>query len=410
MQNEPREGAMDLALWRYGIISALLHRNANDIGLYPLLDQLAQQHYVRPDGQVVQLSCETLRKWLYRFQCGGLPALANQQRSDRGKHHLDKALIDALFDLRKRHPRWTLALIIKQLAEDGLWNGRKPSRATIYRFAGNHNLMRDPQTVAVFRPFAFDHFGQLWMADFLHGPRLWINKRKRKTYLHVIIDDATRYVVAGGFYPAETVQYMLCDLMTAVRKFGLCLRFYTDNGACYAGRHLKIVCARMKIQLVHTPPYRPQGRAKIERFFRSVRERFLAADSSKTLEQINTALQKYLARYNESWHSSLKCSPLEKRLKGQNCCRPLPVVADLEALFRMQRRCRVYKDGTVRLFKNVFEVPEALPGTRATVYFVPWDLSRIYYGDDMIPATPLRLSKNARRFEHPIRKDQPHER
>ena len=175
----------------------------------------------------------------------------------------------------------------------------------------------------------------------------------RKNSLHVIIDEATRCVVAGGFYPAETVQYMLCDLMTAVRKFGLCLRFYTDNGACYAGRHLKIVCARMKIQLVHTPPYRSQGRAKIERFFRSVREQFLAADSSITLEQINTALQKYLDSYNESWHSGLKCSPLEKRLKGDNNCRPLPVVADLEALFKMQRRCRVYKDGTVHLFKNV---------------------------------------------------------
>lgn len=55
MNNEPKEGALDLALWRYGIISALLHRDANDIGLYPLLDQLAQQHYVRPDGKVVQL-------------------------------------------------------------------------------------------------------------------------------------------------------------------------------------------------------------------------------------------------------------------------------------------------------------------------------------------------------------------
>jgi len=161
--------------------------------------------------------------------------------------------------------------------------------------------------------------------------------------------------------------------------------------------------------VVHTPPYRPQGRAKIERFFRSVREQFLAADSSKTLEQINTAFIKYLARYNESWHSGLQCSPLEKRLKGENHCRSLPVVADLEALFRMQRRCRVYKDGTVHLFNNIFEVPEALPGTRVTVYFVPWDLSRIYYGDDMIPATPLHLSKNARRFEHPLRKDQPHE-
>jgi transposase InsO family protein len=410
MQTEPTGDAMDLALWRYGIISALLHRDANDIGLYHLLEQLAARQYLRPDGSIVQLSAETLRKWLYRYQSGGLAALATKQRSDKGRHQLSPALADALFDQRKRHPRWSLALILKQLAQAGLWNGRRPARSTIYRFAKKHNLMRDPHLQpATYRPFAFEHFGQLWMADFLHGPRLWINRRKTKTYLHAIIDDATRYVVAGAFYTAESAQNMLTDLMCAVRRFGLCLRFYTDNGACYASRHLKIVCARMKVQLVHSPPYRPQGRAKIERFFGTLRQQFLAADSSKTLEQINTALSEYLARYNESWHTSLKCSPLEKRLKVKNRCRALPVVADLEALFRMQRRCRVYKDGTVRLLRRHFEVPKALPGSRVTVYYTPWDLTRLYYGDDMIPARPVELAANARRFEHPIVREMPHE-
>jgi transposase InsO family protein len=406
MQDHHKDDTMDMALWRYGIISPLLHRNANETGLYEMLAALAGQMYVRPDGRFVNLSPETLRKWLYRYQHGGLPALTDQDRSDKGTHNIPDAVGQAMFDLRKDHPRWTLAHLFENLVISGVWNGRKPSRSTLYRFAQTHNLARDPHLAAAAgcRPFAFDAFGQLWMADFLHGPKLWIGKRKRKTYLHAIMDDCTRYVVAAGFYPAETVEHMITSMMSAVRKFGIPQRFYTDNGACYASRHLKIVCARMKMQLVHTPPYRPQGRAKIERFFRTIRDRFLCSDHSKTLAQINLALQKWLAGYHESRHSTLKCSPVEKRLKAENACQPLPDVVDIEALFRMERRCRVYKDGTVHLYKRCFEVPQALPGTRVRVYFIPWDLSCVYYGDDMTPARPVDPSTNARRFDHPNRK------
>lgn len=403
MQTQHDDPTLELALWRYGIISALLHRDANHAGLYQMLEALAQNSYVRPDGKFVNLSPETLRKWLYRYRDGGLPALANQIRSDKGRHNIPEPLVEAMFALRKAHPRWTLAYLLDKLVKTGIYNGHKPSRSTLYRFAKNHNLMRDAHLSVDpgCHPFAFDSFGQLWMADFLHGPRLWIKKRKRKTYLHIIIDDASRYVVTGGFYPAETVETMMGELMTAVRKFGICQRFYTDNGPCYASRHLKIVCARMRIQLVHSKAYRPQGRAKVERFFRTVRDRFLVDHGAKTLAQINSALQRYLAGYNEIRHSTLRCSPLEKRLKIENVCRPLPDIADIEALFRMQRRCRVYNDGTVRLYKRIFEVPRLRPGSRVNVYFIPWDLSRVYYGDDMTPARPVDVTANARRFDHP---------
>lgn len=74
----------------------------------------------------------------------------------------------------------------------------------------------------------------------------------------------------------------------------------------------------------------------------------------------------------------------------------------MEALFRMERRCRVYKDGTIRLKTQVFEVPGCLPGQRVTVYFTPWDLSQVYYGDDMQLARKIDPVANAMRFKHPI--------
>lgn len=404
---------LDLALWRYGIISTLLHREANENRLGELLEHLAQQSYVHPkDGAHVHLSPETIRKWFYRYQQGGLNGLGDKQRSDKGHHDVPTAIIDKMFELRKRHPRWTLALILKNLVECGLWNETTPSRSVLYRFAGANNLMRDPHriTADIIRPFAYDRFGQMWIADFMHGPKLWNGKKKQKSYLHIIIDDCTRYVVCGGFYPSESTEILIRELMTAVRRFGIAQRFYTDNGSAYSSRHLKMVCANLGMILCHTPPGRPQGRSKVERFFRTVREQLLASRHYKNFEDINNALALYLEEYHHRIHSTLQCSPMQKRLGVQSACKAVPEVADIRALFRISRRCRVYNDGAIRLKTRSFEVPGCLPGGRVTIHYMPWDLSRVYYGDDMHLAKEVNLSANARRFEHPnFEKETSHE-
>ncbi len=394
---------MALAVWRYGIISALLHQNPDQGRKGELLEQMGRQTYVRDNGQQTTLSPETLRKWLARYQQGGLPALADKQRCDKGKHTITETLIDAITKLRQEHPRWTMTRLFEQLVASGVWNGRRPSQSTLYRFAKSHNLVRDKhlQSAQSYRSFAFDAFGQLWMADFLHGPKIKQGRYKRKTYLHVILDDSARYVVSGGFYLSEKVESLICDLMTAVRRHGIPQRFYTDNGPCYASRHLKIVCARLGTQLIHTPPYRPQGRGKIERFFRTIRDQFLAVDTSTTLERLNIAFQKWLTTYHQKRHSTLGCPPMQKRLSGDSACQPLPEVADIESLFLMERRCRIYKDGTIRLFKQIYELIDPMPGKRVTVYYRPWDLSCIYYGTFLKPAFRLNMSANAHRFDHP---------
>jgi putative transposase len=403
MNNGLNDEQMDTALWRYGVISPLLHHEANELSLGVILEEITQRRYVRPGGTDVQLSADTIRKWLYRYRQGGLPALANQHRSDKGNYQIPPGLIEKLFELRKEHPRWTLAGLLEHMVKIGQWNGTRPSRSALYRYAKAHNLKRDPHVKGTVdaRAFAFDAFGQLWTADFLHGPKLREKQQKRKAYLHVIIDDCTRYVVSGAFYLAETVQTLMSELLIAVRRFGIPRRFYTDNGACYASRHLKIVCARLGTALVHTPPYRPQGRGKVERFFRTVQDQFLASNESKTLDDINQAFGKWLAEYHQRLHHTLKCSPVEKRMKVENLCKAVPEVIDIEALFRMERRCRVYHDGTIRLFGHRFEVPGSLPGSRCTAFYVPWDLSRVYYGEDMRLARPLNRHANAYRFEHP---------
>lgn len=188
--------------------------------------------------------------------------------------------------------------------------------------------------------------------------------------------------------------------MSAVRRFGIPQHFYTDNGAAYSSRHLKIICARNGIDLVHTPPYRPQGRGKVERIFRTIRDQFLC-DRYKTVKQVNDAFKCWIAQYHQTNHSTLGCSPLQKRLQSKNVCRVLPPSSDIDALFRMERRCRVYKDATIRFKRSTYEVPGCLPGSRVTIYYMPWSQSTLYYGDEMRKARIVDLGANARRFDHP---------
>ena len=392
----------DLAVWRYGIISRILHRNEAEESLENELNRLAAQPFRKPDGTLVSFSPETIRKWLYRYRHGGLPALEDAPRKNLGCHSaVPKILENRLFELRSEHPRWTLARILTQLIDEKLWNMVTPSRATLYRFATTANLHRDPHLITEppARAFAYQDFGQLWTADFLHGPKIRVNGQKRKTYLHAIIDDATRYVVHAGFFFAEDTEVMMQELMAAVRIHGKPIRFYTDNGACYASHHLKFVCANLGIHLIHTPPGKPRGRGKIERYFRRVRDQFLDGEIpvAHTLDGINKAFQQWLALYHKSVHSSLGVSPVQKRLSRGSVCRTLPETIDIEPLFRMKRRCRVYLNSTIRLKKRSYEVVDTLPGQRVDVWFMPWDVSQVWYGPEMKPAKPVDVHHNARR-------------
>ncbi|VFN08008.1 MAG: Integrase core domain-containing protein, partial [Candidatus Kentron sp. G] len=70
-------------------------------------------------------------------------------------------------------------------------------------------------------------------------------------------------------------------------------RLYVDNGANYRSQHLSLVCAKLGVALIHARPYRPQGKGKIERWFKTVRAQLLTrlteADT-QSLDALNRRL------------------------------------------------------------------------------------------------------------------------
>src|SRR5256885_13368926 len=112
---------------------------------------------------------------------------------------------------------------------------------------------------------------------------------------------------------------------------------YNDNSTNYTSSQFTRIAASIGILIVHTPPYQPEGRGKIERFFRSVREQFLASLDPKvllSLEQLNERLWHWLDTvYHRREHSSLQTTPLVRWQRDIEQVRQLPPATDLRRLF-----------------------------------------------------------------------------
>jgi putative transposase len=76
-----------------------------------------------------------------------------------------------------------------------------------------------------------------------------------------------------GFHE-DTVR-LAAALRPALAARGVPESVYVDNGSAFVDSWLLRACATLGIKLTHSTPGRPQGRGKIERFFRTVRDQFL---------------------------------------------------------------------------------------------------------------------------------------
>jgi len=397
----------DYRLFRYGVISPLLCRGENDPPLKDSIRQISQKTFLTPRAGQRRISEAAIKTWYYNYLAGGFDALANKSRSDQGTSSVPPDMQKALIHLRETYPHLTVKNLLCRLKQQQLWDGCSPSKSALYRFTAANHLNRDQATpIEPVRSFEFPHFGDLWSADFLHGPKVKLGRQRPKTYLNLIIDDATRYVVAASFHLSEGSRSFLSDFLLALRRFGVPRRLYTDNGAAYRSMHLATVCAKLGVSMPHTPPYKPRGRGKVERIFRFVRDSFLAEYKLTTLEQINNDFALWLKQYHNRLHSSLGMSPLNRKLIDEGSeLKQIPATQNINDVLRMSCMKKVGSDGCVRLFKKRFEVCDALPGEKIEVHYLPWDTDYVLTGPDKIIAKIVDLHKNAERYNKPVRRN-----
>ena len=409
------ERARAVGMFRYGLI-----RDAADPGLSPrergrLVKALAAKEHIDPMGRSVRYSRDHLDRWIRRWRRGGFDALVPTGRVPYAR--TDPGVLKLAVSLKQERPGRTVAQIARILRAQSGWS---PSETTLLRHFHRAGLQvpgGPVEATTVFGRFEAERPNELWTGDALHGPRIG----GRKTYLFAFIDDHSRVIVGHRWGFAEDTVRLAAALRPALAARGVPTSVYVDNGSAFVDAWLLRACAKLGIRLTHSTPGRPQGRGKIERFFRTVNDQFLveigpAADAIETrpggenaertvdpvagLLELNRLFGAWLEQvYHRAWHSETGQTPLGRWAAGWGERSPAqPSPAQLSEAFLWETSRTVRKNATVSLHSNTYQVEDVLIGRRVELVFDPFDLTRIqvrYQGRAMGVAVPYRIARHS---------------
>jgi putative transposase len=360
------------ALFRLSVLGPLVSRERLSRGeLKQLIREMAQCEYAIPGTQRRHLSEKTIEAWYYAWRREGLDGLAAKARADRGCSKLSPTLQEAVLAAKRENPRRSVRQIVRLLEAAGTVPTKSLSRSAVHRLLQQHGLSQLLGSASLpeeKRSFAAEFAGSIWYGDVMHGPRVPHKGQLRKTYLVSLIDDASRLVAHSAFCLGETALDIEGVLKQALLRRGVPTRIVVDNGAAYRASTLQGICARLGIHLIFCRPYAPEGKGKLERWHRTVRDLFLSELDERRiteLDDLNARLWAWLEQvYHRTPHGGLGgMTPLARYQRDLAHVRGLGAkAAQLDALFHHRLTRFVRKDGTVSYLGQLFEVPYELSG------------------------------------------------
>ncbi|MDJ0766140.1 MAG: DDE-type integrase/transposase/recombinase [Myxococcota bacterium] len=374
--------ADDIALFRYGVIADLIHLpRGTGSGLYERLREKSELSYDIPYSRRRRVAAETIRSWLSMYRQGGFEALKPKLRSDSGKsRRLPQEVVDLLCCIKEEQNGLTVAEVIAEArtVPDLVPTDMHLPISTVHRHLSLAGLMKkkrgEPSSKDL-RRFAYQKAGELWMSDVMHGPSVQVDgRRKRKTYLIAFIDDATRVVPYAEFCLSENTTSFLPVFRQAVMRRGLPLRLFVDNGSVFVSKQLALVCAQLGVTLIHARPYHAAGKGKIERFFRTLRHKFIRLlGTVDSLGVLNQRLRLWLEQeYHHTPHRGLGgIAPFDAWCANADELRTPGPEVDLREMFLFTDKRKVQKDRTVSLNGTVYEVDASLVGQSVVIKHDP---------------------------------------
>ena len=149
--------------------------------------------------------------------------------------------------------------------------------------------------------------------------------------------------------------------------------------------------------------FAPDAKGKIERFFRTVRDQFLARQLDlSSLESLNRQFTAWVEEhYNAQLHSVLGMTPLDRFALDRNRVRFLPPNEANDELFFVEEERHVRADNTFSFQSVRYEAPRHLPDRTIQVRFErkrPTQRVVVYYkGERLGEARPLNPLANDRK-------------
>lgn len=401
-----------IAVFRYGVISDFVGVRKLPRGeKEKLLQEKSTCMWDIPFSGRSRVSRSTILHWLRRYLKAGrsIESLHPEEREDKGTvKSIDPETMQALLTVRRELGGPGLPVILKEAHRRRILPPDfQTSPATLYRIFQRAGTVDRKPTRRDMRRFEEEAANDMWQSDALHGPRVLVGGKLRKAYLLAFIDDHSRLIPHAEFYLSEGLGSYLACLRLAISKRGVPHKLYVDNGAAFRSHHLAHVTASLGTALIHSKPYVPEGRGKIERVFRTVRLQLLPTiQDGLTLSELNRLLWEWIDKdYHVRIHSSTKQTPLSRYLADINTIRSAP--KDLDDYFRKRAVRRVDKDRTLSLDGRTYEAPVELVEQAVTLLYHEHDPARVEvflnnrsYG--MLAPVNLVVNCRVRRNQHGI--------
>ncbi len=363
-----------IATFRFGVISDIVTCLNLAYGEQErLVQEKCERQWEIPFTSRTYISRSTIYEWIRKYKDSGnkLESLYPRSRCDAGiSRTIDDETAAFIIQTKKEKPGISLEDLINQTVKKntGLAHHMLPE-SNVYRLLKSYGLTGNKSRTPIDRrKFEAENPNDMWQSDVMHGPKLLYKNKLRKTYLHAIIDDQSRLIPNACFYFSENLATYLKFLEEALKRRGLPRKLYVDNGAAFKSHHLKYVAASLEIALINAKARQPEGKGKIERWFKTVRSSFLPTFEGNTIEEINTSLTHWVNKvYHHRIHSSTGEKPINRFASNMECIRIAP--SNITDHFRKTVLRTVARDRAVTINGSIFEAPVALIGKRVKLQY-----------------------------------------
>lgn len=261
-----KQKADEIATNRMQLLAPLLAEGLDAAKAMKLRQQICEQ---------TGFSDRTLRRYLAQYHADGFMGLRpkGKNTSTLKEEAIPPYILDQAIVLRREVPTRSVSQIIQILEWEGIAKPSQIKRSTLQEklmdrgYSTRHMRMYSDSSITA-RRFQKRHRNNLWHSDIKFGPYLpiGINGQKKQVYLVTFLDDATRFVLHGEFYPALDSVIVEDCFRKALMKYGLPEAVYFDNGKQYRNKWMTRTCAKLGVRLVFAKPYSPEATGYVKTF------------------------------------------------------------------------------------------------------------------------------------------------
>lgn len=373
-----------IALFRYGIIAPLV----TSVSMTPeergkFFRDASKKTYTLPDGSTRTYSSDTLYRYYKAYMNGGFDALKPNGRVDAGNSRkIDSDIASQIKHYHTEQPRLPSTLIYRTLIDNGTITEKTISLSTVTRFV---NRLKKEENFATkeMRRYEVEHINEVWYGDSSVGPYLKVGKEKKKVWVIALIDDASRFIVGIDIFFNDNYVNLMGVIRSAVIKYGRPQTLKFDNGANYRSNQMEILGARMGTAIHYAPPYTPTGKAKIERWFRTMKDQWMASlnmNDFHNLEELRESLFQWVQKYNQTPHSSLEEKTPQDRFFEESSLIIRLDEERIEKTFLLEIERKVSRDNVISIENKEYEVNYRYAGKKLLIRYSP-DLKKVYSVD-----------------------------